>query len=216
MKPILSFLLLLLTVLPLSAQQQTADVRTHSIFAFPEFSDAKVLQPFGRYTKAKANILLKNSTLCFVKDDKVMEAYVQNVLGVEFDSIRYMKVDDRCMGRVVASKGYNYLLEVTTIDAKKLQAETTGGDNLPFLDIPDAGAFFEIDGQAFEFDKGYPLTHRYYFSIMGKIIKANESAFKPYVRPEMKKAFKNLMADHFWSWNDIPSLTQLFAYLAEQ
>ena len=47
-------------ILPIAAQQQKADVRSHTIFAFPEFKEAKVLQPFGRFTKAKANILLKN------------------------------------------------------------------------------------------------------------------------------------------------------------
>ena len=31
----------------------------------------------------------------------------------------------------------------------------------------------------------------------------------------MKKAFKNLMADHFWSWKDAKSLTQLFTYLPD-
>ncbi len=214
-KIICALLLTLAAIIPVAAQQQKGDPRSHSIFAFKDFQDAKILQPFGRYTTAKANILLKNSTLCFMKDGKVMEAFVQNVLGVQFDSIRYMKIDNKQMGRVVASKGYNYLLSVTTINEKKLRAETTGGDNMPFLDIPDAGAFFELDGQAFEFDKGYPLTTRYYFNIQGKVIPANESSFKAYVRPEMKSAFKRLMNDKFWSWNDAASLTQLFTYLPE-
>ncbi len=211
------FLLLITGLLALQsqAQQQAIEVRTHSIFAFPEFKEAKILQPFGRYTKAKANILLKKSTLCFVKEDKIMEAYVQNILGVEFDSVKYMKLNESQMGRVVAQKGYNYLLCVTTINMTKLKAETEGGDNLPFLDIPDAGAFFEIDGQAFEFDKGYPLSDKYYFSIRGKVIPANETAFKKHVRPEMKTAFKRLMHDKFWSWNDAGSLSQLFTYLPD-
>ena len=144
------------------------------------------------------------------------EAYVQNVLGVEFDSVKYMKLrDSNQMGLVVAQKGYNYLLCVTTIDDKKLKDETEGGTNLPFFEITDAGAFFEIDGQAFTFKQGYPLKDKYYFSIKGELIPANETAFKKYVRPEMKKAFKNLMADHFWSWKDAKSLTQLFTYLPD-
>jgi len=215
MKRKIVFILIVLVCLPLAAQQQVGNLRTHSIFAYPEFKEAKVLQPFGRYTKAQANILLKGSTLCFIQDGKVMEAYVQNVLGVEFDSVRYMKVDDKAMGRVLASKGYNHLLVVTTINQQKLKDETTGGDNLPYLDIPDVGAFFEIDGDAYDYDKGYPLTQRYYFSIKGTVIPANESHFKPFVRAEMKKAFKNLMGDRFWSWNDPSSLAQLFTYLPD-
>ena len=217
MKKILSFILLFVS-LSFSgfAQQQAIEKRTQEIFAFKEFKDAKVLQPFGRFTRAKANILLKNSTLCFMDGKTVKEAYVQNVLGVEFDSVKYMKLrNSNQMGLVVAQKGYNYLLCVTTIDDKKLKDETEGGTNLPFFEITDAGAFFEIDGQAFTFKQGYPLKDKYYFSIKGELIPANETAFKKYVRPEMKKAFKNLMADHFWSWNDAKSLTQLFTYLPD-
>ncbi len=215
MKRIIFSFLLVCMALTAAAQQQVGDKRTHNIFTFKEFKEAKVLQPFGRFVKTKANILLKASTLCFMQDGKVMEANLQNVRGVEFDSVTYMKVDEKQMGRLVSSKGYNYLLCVTTIDDDKLKAETVGGDNLPFLDIPDAGAFFEIDGHATEFDKGYPLQDKYYFSIRGKIIPANESQFKKFVRPEMKTAFKRLMNDKFWSWKDPESLTQLFTYLPE-
>lgn len=215
MKRLIYTLLLFALILPAAAQQQTGDRRTHNIFAFAEFQDAKILQPFGRFTRAKANILLKNSTLCFVDSATIKEAYVQNVLGVEFDSVKYMKLNDTQMGRVVSQKGYNYLLCVTTINMRKLRDETEGGDNLPFFEITDAGAFFELDGQAFEFDKGYPLTQKYYFSIKGTVIPANETQFKKHVRPEMKSAFKRLMNDKFWSWTDPASLEQLFTYLPE-
>ena len=79
------------------------------------------------------------------------------------------------------------------------------------------GVFLEIDSdsQKWEEDYGYPLQNKYYFSIQGKIIPANESNFKKYVKPEMKKAFKRLMNDHYWSWTDEASLMQLFVYLEE-
>ena len=217
MKKFISFFLLLLCLsLPAFSQQQSVERRTQDIFAFKDFQEAKVLQSFGRFTKAKANILLKNSTLCFIDGKTVKEAYVQNVLGVEFDSVKYMKLPGtNQMGRVVSQKGYNYLLCVTTINAQKLKDETEGGSNLPFFEITDAGAFFELDGQAFTFKQGYPLKDKYYFNIKGELIPANETAFKKYVRPEMKKAFKNLMGDRFWSWKDANSLTQLFTYLPD-
>ncbi len=215
MRKLLCLLLLLAAAVPASAQQQTADKRSHQLFVFKEFKDAKVLQPFGRSTTAKANIFYKNGALCFMQDGKIMQAYTNNVLGVEFDSLQYKKVDDTCMGLVVASKGYNYLLRVTTIDMKQYKAETEGGDNLPFFEIPDIGAFVEIDGESFEYDKGYPLDDKYYFSIQGQIIPANETQFKKFVRPEMKEAFKNLMNDRLWSWRDESSLKQLFNYLPD-
>lgn len=217
MKKILLLLSFVLGIaLPGVAQQQIADKRTQEIFAFKDFKQAKVLQSFGRFTKATANILLKNSTLCFIDGKTVKEAFVQNVIGVEFDSVRYMKLPNtNQMGRVVAQKGYNYLLCVTTINQTKLKEETEGGSNLPFFEITDAGAFFELDGQAFTFKQGYPLKDKYYFNIKGTLIPANETAFKKFVRPEMKKAFKNLMGDRFWSWSNEASLSQLFTYLPD-
>ena len=49
----------------------------------------------------------------------------------------------------------------------------------------------------------------------GVIVPAVESKFKKYVRPEMAKAFKNLMADRWWSWEDEASLKQLLPYLPD-
>ena len=113
---------------PAAAQQQVETRRTKSVFANPEFVEAKVLQPFGRSVKAKANILLKNSTLCFMRGDTILEAYVANVLGVEFDSIHYMKVNDKQMARVVAEKDYCYLLCVTTINMSQVARECAGSE----------------------------------------------------------------------------------------
>lgn len=217
MRNLLFTLMLLLLGVPSLAQQSKELRRSQSALLFPKFKEAKVLQPFGRFTKAKANILLKNGALCYLDGEKIMQAYTQNILGVEFDSVKYVKVDEEQMGRIVATKGYNHLLCVTKVDMPKYKAETEGGDNLPYLEIPDAGVFFEIDSdsQLREYDKGIPLEDNYYFSIKGKIVPANESKIKKLIRPEMKKAFKNLMADRWWSWNDEESLKQLLPYLPE-
>lgn len=215
MKYLLTLLLSLCLAVPLSAQQQTGDPRSKSVFAFPEFQEAKILQPFGRYTTAKANILLKNGSLCYMQGDTIMQANISRVLGVKFDSVEYKKVDETQMGRIVAQKGYNFLLSVTTINMEQYKAETEGGTNMPFFEITDVGSFLELDGEAFEYDKGYPLRTKYYFNLQGVVIPANESSFKKYVRPEMMTAFKRLMNDKYWSWSDAASLTQLFTYLPE-
>ena len=215
MNRILSLLLAACMAAGAWGQQSQELQRTQSIFAFPTFQEAKVLQSFGRFTKARVNILLKNSTLCFLDSTTVKEAYVSGVTGVQFDSVRYMKIGEKQMARVVAQKGYNFLLCVTTIDQKRLKAETEGGDNLPFLEIPDAGFFYEIDGQTFTFKQGYPLQKKYYFNLKGTVVPANETVIKKHVREEMRTAFRNLMGDRFWSWNDEASLTQLFTYFPD-
>ena len=202
---------------PAAAQQQVETRRTKSVFANPEFVEAKVVQPFGRSVKAKANILLKNSTLCFMRGDTILEAYVANVLGVEFDSVRYMKVNDKQMARVVAQKDYNYLLCVTTINMSQVARECAGSENV-LSDIGDgqlAARFAEAMSTDYSMKNGFPLQDKYYFNIRGQIIPANQTAFKPFVKPEMKNAFKRLMNDKWWSWKDPASLAQLFTYIKE-
>ena len=56
LKTIILALLAAFAALPANAQQDQGDKRTKIIFAFPEFREAKVIQPFGRYTTAKVNI----------------------------------------------------------------------------------------------------------------------------------------------------------------
>ena len=202
---------------PAAAQQQVETRRTKSVFANPEFVEAKVLQPFGRSVKAKANILLKNSTLCFMRGDTILEAYVANVLGVEFDSIHYMKVNDKQMARVVAEKDYCFLLCVTTINMSQVARECAGSENV-LSDIGDgqlAARFAEAMSTDYSMKNGFPLQDKYYFNIRGQIIPANQTAFKPFVKPEMKNAFKRLMNDKWWSWKDPASLAQLFTYIKE-
>ena len=214
---ILALFLSVIVCIPTVAQQSRQLRRSKTALYFPEFKDAKILQPFGRSVKAKANILLKNGALCYLEGDKIMQAYTQNILGVEFDTVSYRKVDEEQMGRVLATKGFNSLLCVTKVDMDKYKAETEGGENLPYLEITDVGAFYEIDSdsQKREYDNGIPLKDKYYFYIKGEIVPANETKIKKYVRPEMKKAFKRLMADRWWSWYDEESLKQILPYLLE-
>ena len=211
----LSCLIALLCAFTMQAQQQLERKRSLIPFVYPEFRDAKVLQTFGRSVQAKANILLRNGALCYLEGDKILQAYTQNILGVEFDSVRYMKVDS-AMGRVVAQKGYNYLLCVTRVDMDKYRAETTGGENLPFFEIDELNVFIEMQHDVRDEDKGLPLEDEYYFSIMGQVIPANESKFEKFVRPELMKQFKELMENRVWSWKEEEDLVELLDYLPEQ
>lgn len=213
---ILSLCLMLWCSLTVWGQQQQSQLRSVSPFHFEEFQDAKVLQPFGRYIKTRANIFLKDGTLLFIQDNNILQANVQNVLGVAFDTVLFLKVNDNQMGRVVHEKNYNYLLCVTTIDMEKLGAEQSGSEDPDFLEIPDAGVFINIENESFkrDEDKGYPLKKKYYFKIRDKVIPANESHFKKVVRTDKKKEFKALMNNKRWSWWDETSLIQLFDYIS--
>ena len=216
MRRILLLLSMLIGISATSVAQQHKFLRrSPTPMAFEHFREAKVIQPFGRFVKAKANIFLKNGGLLFVQNDTVMQADLSRILAVRFDSVQYMKVNDSQLGAVVMQQGYNYLLRVTTIDMDKYRSEHGGGEDLPYLDMNEMGMFLEIDSdsQRREGDDGYPLQDKYYFSINGQIIPANETQFKKFVAPDKKRAFKVLMNDKYWSWGDEPSLCQLFDYL---
>ena len=106
----LLMLLVLAHCLGLQAQQAQERRRCKTGFLLPEFSDAKIMQSFGRYVKAKANILIKGAALCYMEDGKVMKAKTDGIFGVNFgDTLRYVKVNG-AMARVVAQKKYHQLL----------------------------------------------------------------------------------------------------------
>ena len=214
---IISLLLALFCALPLAtkAQQVQQLKRSSTVFLFPEFRDANVRQSFGRVAKTKANIYLKDASLCFMKDGKIIKAYTKGIYGVDFDSLHFMKVDS-AMARVVAQKGYNYLLCVTSVNMKRYKEETSGSSELPFFEMSDFNVFFEMDGQQREEDMGIPLQDKYYFSVAGQIVPANESAFKKVMDPEQKQAFKVLMANRLWSWNNPDDLVGLLDFLPEK
>lgn len=210
-------LLALLSVVPLGtkAQQVQELKRSKTVFLFPEFRDANVKQSFGRIAKAKANIYLKDASLCYMKDGKVIRAYTRGIYGVDFDSLHFMKVDS-AMAKVVAQKGYNYLLCVTSVNMKRYREETSGSSELPFFEMSDFNVFLQMDGQQREEDTGIPLQDKYYFSVAGKIIAANESEFKKVIDPEQKQAFKVLMANRLWSWSNPDNLVELLDFLPEK
>lgn len=210
-------LLALLSALPASAQQALVMKRSQTPLLYPEFREAKILQPFGRFVTAKANIFLKDGSLVYLDDKtgKVMRAYVSNIIGVNFgDSVRYLKVDS-VMARVVAEKNYNYLLCNTHVNMSLYREETDGTRGMDFFDMPDNGVFLNLDSQKRNDDNGIPLTDTYYFSIKGTVIKANESEFKKFVSKDQMQAFKVLKENRFWSWKDAESLKMLLDFLPQ-
>lgn len=195
------------------AQQNQQLRRSRSIFLFPEFQEATVRQTFNRTLKAKVNIFLKDASLVFIQDKKVMRAYTKNIIGVVFgDTLRYMKVDS-VMARVVAQEGYNYLLCKTTVNMSRYREEEQGGSNLDFFEMSDLNYFVELNQDRRDDDLGIPLEDKYYFNVKGYVIPANESAFKKVMDKGQMDAFKVLMGNRFWSWKDPESLKMLFSFL---
>lgn len=210
MKKIIFSLTLVVLALSVSAQQLQEERRSKIPFAFSQFKEAKVNQPFGRFTKAKINFRLWDGALCFIdENDDVRRAYVKNILSVDVDSVRYMKVDS-VFGQVIATQNYNFLVRVTLIDKKAWGQEVTELNEM----MANGGGTFkwsilDLEEKA---NEGYILKDEYYFILKGKPIRARESFVKKQVSAEYKEAFKTLMADRWWSWHDPDCLAKLLMY----
>lgn len=229
-------LLLLFTVCIATAacaQQAQEDKRSDSQLVFPEFRQAKVLQPMGRVTRARCNIMYKNAALCFIdeSDGKIRQAVVDNITGVDFGAaksaadslmgafanIRFVKVDDLAMGLVVAEQDGMQLCRVTTIDMERYRELTGGSTDLPYISL-DIGTgvdtFIDLSGAEQQANTGYPLKERWVFHLKdGTFLPATERNVKKHVKKDLKTAFKTLMEDRWWSWKDEASLKKLFMYL---
>ena len=203
----------------LFAQQSTVDKRSDSQLVFPEFQNAKVRQPLGRVTRGRCNIMYKNAALCFIddKDGRIHQAVVDNIIGVDFDSCRYVKVDELAMGLVVGEQDGMLLCRVTTIDMDRYRELTGGSTDLPYISL-DLGTgidtFMDLSGAEQQTNTGYPLKERWVFQLKnGSFIPATERNVKKHVKKEYREAFKTLMGDRWWSWHDEASLKKLFMYL---
>lgn len=218
MKRILFLLFAVLLSLSGYAQQAPEDKRSDSQLVFPEFKQAKVRQQFGRVTRARCNIMYKNAALCYIdeKDGKIHQAIVDKIIGVDFDSCRYVKVDDLAMGLVVGEQDGMTLLRVTTIDMERYRELTGGTTDLPYvsIDIGDGvDTFIDLSGSEQQANTGYPLKERWVFQLRdGSFLPATERNVKKHVKKDLKIAFKTLMGDRFWSWRDEESLKKLFMY----
>ena len=216
MKQLLILTLLLLLPHSVFGQQARKQERSATPFANAEFKRAKILQPFGKFVWADANIYLKDASLCFMENDTIKKAYVDKVVAVQFDSATYRKVEDGQMGLVVAEKNYNCLVRVRTIDMKQYTEEHDGTQNAAYFDFDGIGrmgsAFIDLNNAPF-LEEGFPVKDKYYFIVKGKCVVANESHIEREVSKKHMDAFKELMRDRWWSWRDEESLKMLLEYL---
>ena len=218
MKLKLITLLTFLLLLPHAtlAQQSKKQERSATPFAHAEFKRAKILQPFGKFVWAEANIYLKDASLCFMENDTIKKAFVDKVIAVQFDSVTYRKVEKNQMGLVIAEKNYNSLIRVRTIDMKQYTEETDGTQNAAYLDFDGIGrmesTFIDLNNSPF-LEEGFPVKDKYYFIVKGKCVVANESHIEREVSKQHMDEFKKLMRDQWWSWRDEASLKMLLEFL---
>ena len=211
MRKILLCLFSLLLMIPAIAQQSQETKRINRAVIYPEFRHAKILQTFGRYVMGDVNIYVKDASLLFIDKDKtVRQVANKNIIGVQFDdTTKYLRVDDTAMGLVLAESKSNALLCVTVLDEEKHKTETL---SFADIDLGTTNVLVELNTDN-EGRLGVPLKDTFYFSIKGRIVQANETNLKKEIRPEMKKEFRELMEDRWWSWKDPNNLKDILRFL---
>ena len=194
------------------SQQQQIELRSVSMYERPAYQEARIVQFFGREVTEVVNIFLKDASLCFLRDGIVYRANVSKVLGVKFHDAEYRNINGQ-FGLLLEEKNGNQLLRITTIDMKRLAAESNGTERTEYLEIPDAGLYLKLHEEASRpEDQGYPLMHTFYFYVNGKYFPASETKIKKYVRPEKKKEFRKLMGEKYWSLKDSECLKELLDF----
>ena len=208
--------LLLLFPLLLQAQQSKKQLRSATPFALKEFQRAKIIQPFGKFIWAEANVYLKDASLFFMENDTMKRAFLNKVVAVQFDSVTFRKVEEQQLGEVIAEKNYNFLVRVRTIDMKQYNEETDGTQNAAYLDFDGIGrmesTFIDLNNSPFV-EEGFPVKDKYYFIVKGKCVVANEAHIEREISKKHLDDFKTLMRDRWWSWRDEESLKMLLEYL---
>ena len=174
-----------------AAQQVQVERFSKTPYVFNDFRDAKIKFAFGGKGTAKANIFLRDASLIFLKNDKKMKANLLNVIEVAFGDTVYRKAGEQ-LGRVIAEKNGNYLVEITTVDMEAMREAERRNENTSFLDLPEFNIFIETDGDYYgnTIEPKFPLKAVYYFLKGGVPFKASESEFKKHLRKEKKKEFK--------------------------
>ena len=152
---------------PANAQQNQQLRRSRSIFLYPEFQKAKIRQSFGRFVEAEANIYLKDASLVYKENGKIMRAYTKGIFGVTFaDTAEYVKVDS-VMARVVAKKGFNSLLCKTTVNMARYREEESGGSGMDFFEMSDFNVFMNMNDDQRDDDLGHSLAGQILFQREG-------------------------------------------------
>lgn len=195
------------------AQQAQVVKRSKTPCAYKDFRDGSVEFLFGKPKTYKANVFLRDASLVYMQDGKVMKANLGSVSQVTFGNDVYRRTGDR-LGKLVAENDSVALTDVITIDATKMSDDARSGVNSAFLDMPEFGVFVATDADYWGRDDavGFPLKDEYFFIVKGQVVPANEKAVKKRVRADRKADYKELMKNRRWSWRDAKSLEVLLSY----
>jgi len=168
----------------------------------------------GRNVKARlSNIFLKNASLLFKRGDATMEANMDPIVSVDFDTLHYVKIDNM-LALEVDSVGANKLYCAVLIDLDSYKAMLRNNVNISSLSLGDQISYTTIDLTPPE-GMQLPLVRHYFYLYNGEIFKVHEREITRRMPKEKKRMFRTIIGMSDFSWSEDNSLMKLLKAISE-
>lgn len=204
----------LLTCLFVAEGVAFAQDNTWNLTLFQEYKPAVVHMTDGRNVKARlSNIFLKNASLLFKRGDATMEANMEPIVSVDFDTLHYVKIDNM-LALEVDSVGANKLYCAILIDLVSYKTMLRNNVNISSLSLGDQISYSTIDLTPQE-GVQLPLVRHYFYLYNGEIFRVHEREITRRLPKEKKRMFKTVIGLSDFSWNEDNSLMKLLKAISE-
>lgn len=191
-----------------------AQDNTWNLTLFQDYKPAVVHMADGRNVKARlSNIFLKNASLLFKRGDATMEANMNPIVSVDFDTLHYVKIDNM-LALEVDSVGANKLYCAVLIDLDSYKAMLRNNVNISSLSLGDQISYTTIDLTPPE-GMQLPLVRHYFYLYNGEIFKVHEREITRRMPKEKKRMFRTIIGMSDFSWSEDNSLMKLLKAISE-
>jgi hypothetical protein len=203
MKKIITIMLMMCSCIMLWAQDET-----FNLTVYKEFKPGIIHMANGKdLVNPLLNIFMKQSTLLYMSGNYAKEANMDNVLGVDFDDRKYIKINGE-LAYLVDSIGANRLYCVTLIDIDAYKSLQKNNVNISNLSLGDQISYSTIDMENRDSIQ-MPVIERFYYLFDGKYIKVHEREISRLLPKEKRRLYKTIISQDGFSWIDKQSLLQL-------
>lgn len=185
-----------------------AQDKTHNLTLYKDFKPGVIHMANGRDLKNPLlNIFLKNASLLYKSGTITKEANMDNVIGVDFDDRKYIKIEGE-LAYLVDSVGANRLYCSTLIDVEAYKAMQKNNVNISNLSLGDQISYSTIE---LEQQEGIqlPIINHFYFLYNGKMIRVHEREISRLLPKDKRRLYKTVIGDDKFSWVDAESLLRL-------
>ena len=191
-----------------------AQMVSHRVTAFKQFEPATVHLSSGKPLKVKeANVFLRNSQLLYKSGGKVKQASIDTVIGVDFASRSYVKIDSILAYRV-GSVSQNDLYCATLIDMETYNTNILNNRQVTNFEIGSQVNLTTLDTETDE-EREYPIQNHYFFQYNGKFIEAHELYVLRAVPKAKRRIFWTIVREPGFSWTQEESLLRLLKGITE-